>query len=106
METKANKQVVDHVARKRLTVVEKALKDMGAEIGGVKGDIETIRTELSENTANTLAILDNVQALRAAGTFAKKWGPRIILFVTGGLSAAGVGNPKLLAYINAVFGGG
>lgn len=61
----------------------------------------TAATAAAVNTAELLAIANGVKGV--AG-FMKKHGPRMIAFAFGIASAAGIGNPKVMAFISSFFG--
>lgn len=65
--------------------------------------VETASREAASNSAELLALF---RATKGAAAFAKKHGPRAVAFVTGVMSAAGLGNPKVLHFIASFFGSG
>ena len=57
--------------------------------------------EAAENSATIISIMEGAKGV--AG-FVAKHGPRFVAFGVGLMAAAGMGNPEVLAFLQAFFG--
>jgi hypothetical protein len=102
----------------RLAAAETRLAQIETEMGKVKNDIHSMKNSMQAASGDVRQLKDSVQKIEeqnadilyfvtGANTvfgFAKKHWKQAIIFGAGIMTAAGVGNPKVNAFITTFFG--
>jgi hypothetical protein len=72
-------------------------------VTALEAEMRSVKEAVSDIRENTQHILDFLTSAKTAGALVQKHGPRVIAFGVGLLSAAGIGNPQVLAFVKAFF---
>ena len=67
-------------------------------------DMEQAKLERAAMKDDTEQILAFVSGAQKAGSIAVRFGPKLITFGAGIFTAAGIGNPKVWAFVSGFFG--
>lgn len=76
------------------------MHDLENRMGTLETGMDTRMKRIEDNTAG---ILDAVTFSRNTFGYVRKYGPKAITFGAGIMTAAGLGNPKIWAYIGTFF---
>lgn len=78
--------------------------NLGPRVAALESRMQVVELAANRAAENTDEILAVMTAAKSVGGFLKKHGPRAISFAFGLAAAAGVGNPKVIAFVQGFFG--
>lgn len=87
----------------RLSALEAALPEVHAVALAAHTAATSAATAAQTAADNTSELLALANAAKGVGGFLVKHGPRIVAFGTGILATLGIGNPKLIAFVQNFF---
>lgn len=90
--------------RKRPPAATTVSRDNGRRLLNLEDRVAAVEASLGKVAADTSEILAVLTATKSVAGFARKYGVRIITFGAGIFTAAGIGNPKVWAFISQFFG--
>lgn len=91
------------VIEARLDALEKALPEVQLMASAAHTAAQQAANAAKVAADNTSELLAITNAAKGVGGFLTKHGPRIVAFATGSAATLGIGNPKLLAFVQNFF---